>query len=123
MTLGVAQLLQSKSNDIADGIHMIETLLTCVSETRREVENFHNECYKNISKECDIGENVPRHAKWQIHRANHPFTTPSDYFRKSVTIPLLVTELHSRFTENTFCLLYTSPSPRDQRGSRMPSSA
>ena len=26
-------------------------------------------------------------------------------------------------TENTICLLYTSPSPRDQRGSRMPSSA
>ena len=25
--------------------------------------------------------------------------------------------------QNTFCLLYTSPSPRDQRGSRMPSSA
>ena len=25
--------------------------------------------------------------------------------------------------ESTFCLLYTSPSPRDQRGSRMPSSA
>ena len=24
---------------------------------------------------------------------------------------------------NKFCLLYTSPSPRDQRGSRMPSSA
>ena len=28
----------------------------------------------------------------------------------------------SRTTGNT-CLLYTSPSPRDQRGSRMPSSA
>ena len=26
-------------------------------------------------------------------------------------------------TEDTICLLYTSPSPRDQRGSRMPSSA
>ena len=25
--------------------------------------------------------------------------------------------------ENSICLLYTSPSPRDQRGSRMPSSA
>ena len=25
--------------------------------------------------------------------------------------------------EDLFCLLYTSPSPRDQRGSRMPSSA
>ena len=26
-------------------------------------------------------------------------------------------------TQYTICLLYTSPSPRDQRGSRMPSSA
>ena len=29
----------------------------------------------------------------------------------------------SDFTGSMFCLLYTSPSPRDQRGSRMPSSA
>ena len=28
-----------------------------------------------------------------------------------------------RFVEVCACLLYTSPSPRDQRGSRMPSSA
>ena len=27
------------------------------------------------------------------------------------------------YHENLVCLLYTSPSPRDQRGSRMPSSA
>ena len=27
------------------------------------------------------------------------------------------------YTKDAFCLLYTSPSPRDQRGSRMPSSA
>ena len=28
-----------------------------------------------------------------------------------------------KFLDYDFCLLYTSPSPRDQRGSRMPSSA
>ena len=28
-----------------------------------------------------------------------------------------------KFDRDTTCLLYTSPSPRDQRGSRMPSSA
>ena len=33
---------------------------------------------------------------------------------------LKVTEVFSSFKR---CLLYTSPSPRDQRGSRMPSSA
>ena len=29
----------------------------------------------------------------------------------------------SKYDKCIFCLLYTSPSPRDQRGSRMPSSA
>ena len=29
----------------------------------------------------------------------------------------------TKMVKNRFCLLYTSPSPRDQRGSRMPSSA
>ena len=32
-------------------------------------------------------------------------------------------DLISAVAENQICLLYTSPSPRDQRGSRMPSSA
>ena len=32
-------------------------------------------------------------------------------------------DLASLGTESGACLLYTSPSPRDQRGSRMPSSA
>ena len=32
-------------------------------------------------------------------------------------------ELGGYYEENLTCLLYTSPSPRDQRGSRMPSSA
>ena len=35
--------------------------------------------------------------------------------------PLLVG--HIAIGQSTICLLYTSPSPRDQRGSRMPSSA
>ena len=32
-------------------------------------------------------------------------------------------EFESVFEQVSNCLLYTSPSPRDQRGSRMPSSA
>ena len=34
-----------------------------------------------------------------------------------------ILDAKSGFTQGTVCLLYTSPSPRDQRGSRMPSSA
>ena len=35
----------------------------------------------------------------------------------------LVIELDGETVKDMRCLLYTSPSPRDQRGSRMPSSA
>ena len=37
--------------------------------------------------------------------------------------PILIFPLESFHTENLFCLLYTSPSPRDATLSRMPSSA
>ena len=40
-----------------------------------------------------------------------------------LNLPLLAMEHMYLITEDMPCLLYTSPSPRDQRGSRMPSSA
>ena len=40
-----------------------------------------------------------------------------DFTQREDAVPL---EPYERYTP---CLLYTSPSPRDQRGSRMPSSA
>ena len=41
----------------------------------------------------------------------------------SRTTPQFVAQHSAKPTKSTTCLLYTSPSPRDQRGSRMPSSA
>ena len=37
--------------------------------------------------------------------------------------PLELKEIDAQIILGNTCLLYTSPSPRDQRGSRMPSSA
>ena len=46
-------------------------------------------------------------------------------FKLSTLIQKRIVQLKqgSRVLIDTNCLLYTSPSPRDQRGSRMPSSA
>ena len=44
-----------------------------------------------------------------------------EYYRK--VIPFLKAEYYETYHEKVICLLYTSPSPRDNRVSRMPSSA
>ena len=59
---------------------------------------------------CTLGmlneEQATRLKDAGCHAYNHNLDTSPDYYDKIIT-----------------CLLYTSPSPRDQRGSRMPSSA
>ena len=54
--------------------------------------------------------------------------TPDDYtpdWKKwqLQTLPMIPEKFQIKLIGNKGCLLYTSPSPRDQRGSRMPSSA
>ena len=49
-----------------------------------------------------------------------PDNAPAPAGSPSATISKVLPQLQGIFTP---CLLYTSPSPRDQRGSRMPSSA
>ena len=46
-------------------------------------------------------------------------TTNKTYLKFEFTNPTILTDIELACV----CLLYTSPSPRDQRGSRMPSSA
>ena len=51
-------------------------------------------------------------AAWKT--GHRPGTTPQQW---------AFARVNSYITKGKTCLLYTSPSPRDQRGSRMPSSA
>ena len=73
----------------------------------------------------------------EIRRKQNPST--EEFFTFSGTAPFFVKSLenvqgderdvifisvgYAKDKDGYFCLLYTSPSPRDQRGSRMPSSA
>ena len=49
----------------------------------------------------------------------NPMASPTISFAESTTVDAE----HIQPGDDGYCLLYTSPSPRDQRGSRMPSSA
>ena len=54
---------------------------------------------------------------WQVQRLSWKEAILTNIDARLTAAPVAVPEAPR------FCLLYTSPSPRDQRGSRMPSSA
>ena len=103
MTLPVTQLLQSKSIDICDGLHLIESSKALVITRRQEVDEFHNKWYKKaliFTEKINIIETIPRIAGTQIHRSNTPAENMSDYYKKTIIIPLLhhlMCELDYRF--------------------------
>ena len=59
-------------------------------------------------------------SKKSLATTNH-FDPLMEGEREELTAPVETT--HDMYTEDTNCLLYTSPSPRDRTRSRMPSSA
>ena len=61
MTLPVTQLLQSKSIDICDDFHLIESLKALVITRRQDVDEFHSKWYKKaltLSEEINITDNA-----------------------------------------------------------------
>ena len=98
MTLPVTQLLQSKSIDICDGLHLIEPLKALVITRRQDVDEFHSKGYKKaltLSDKINITETMPRVVGIQIHRSNTPTESASGYYKRTITIPLC--ELDYRF--------------------------
>ena len=63
MALPVTQLLQFKSIDICDGLHLIESLRTLVITRRQDVDEFHSKWYKKaltLSEGINITETTLR---------------------------------------------------------------
>ena len=62
-------------------------------------------------------QNIALNAGWNMWSTH---ISPDDYNMESVFSTIVGNTI---IVKDENCLLYTSPSPRDQRGSRMPSSA
>ena len=73
-------------------------------------------------------ENVDSEVKVRIYDANSTFPHVGTYLQETVShlsfaIAKAKLDLRAVNRNTLLCLLYTSPSPRDKRQSRMPSSA
>ena len=110
-------------------------LMTSGAKTRKSWHNIKSKTI-SLSDHCSLGHLFVGPPP-TTHRASGG-PTKNMCLRKSVSIiicppllshPTLYCYLRSRYSTKCNvlmlkgCLLYTSPSPRDQRGSRMPSSA
>ena len=84
--------------------------------------------------ECGDYELVPRGGTALLDAVGRAINETGDRLsrqaevdRPGLVVIVVMTDGHENssqeFTKAQICLLYTSPSPRDQRGSRMPSSA
>ena len=88
MTLPVTQLLHAKNNDILDGVELIQALMTA----RNQIDYYHDKWYNqavSLAAKVDIEESMPRIARRQTTRDNPPATDASEYYKRTITIPVL----------------------------------
>ncbi|XP_057316227.1 52 kDa repressor of the inhibitor of the protein kinase-like [Hydractinia symbiolongicarpus] len=100
MTLQVTELLQSRANDIMDGIHMIDALKSRTTMVRNNIDYYHEKWYKeasDLAKELHVTEASPRTSGITLFRSNTPSENPSDHYKRNITIPML-DHLHSELT-------------------------
>ena len=67
------------------------------------------------------GANLTGVSAGKVLQVKYAYWFPTSHH--TITNSSTLTDLNITITPTASCLLYTSPSPRDQRGSRMPSSA
>ncbi|XP_047134683.1 52 kDa repressor of the inhibitor of the protein kinase-like [Hydra vulgaris] len=107
LTLPITRMLQSKSNDIYDGLNLIRAIKDVVISLRKIVDQHHKMCYEQalkIAQSINVAEAKPRTSFISKNRDNTPSESISDYFKLVITIPLLdhlSVELDTRFDDTT----------------------
>ena len=103
LTIDVTRILQARNNDISDAIHLINTLKAKFSVIRSNIDFYHKKWYDNVldlAKKVNVLENKPRICSRQTNRSNPSSEDTSQYFLRTVSIPLVdhvVSGLATRF--------------------------
>ncbi len=106
-TRGLAVKLQGRYMDAVCAHRDIESVKRLLKGCRSNINDFHKRVYQQatrLGELVDVTESSPRLAGRQQHRQNIPATTPTDYFKLNITIPLLdhiITELDDRFNADS----------------------
>ena len=118
-TMPLTRHLQERRIDVMKSLEQIDLLKKMVTSLREELDETHDKFYQKalaMAKAVDTAERVPRICKRQTNRENVESNSPSEYYKRALTIPFLdhlASELNQRFSvENCTVLngLYIVPS-------------
>ena len=97
---GLSVKLQGKWQNIVHAHDNIETILKQLSAVRSKLDWFHEA--KGLASKVNVEPSVPRKTCHQKHRVNVPANSPSEYYKRAVTIPFLdhlISETNNRFNK------------------------
>ena len=86
--LGLTRNLQQEAKDIVQAVSEVETLTSSLKRVRENVDSYHSEWFEQ-SLRCGTTPSIPRICGLQRHRTNTPASTASEYFRRTITVPIL----------------------------------
>ena len=102
---GLSVKLQGRSINVAHAYQDLSMVKAALQEARCGIDTFHEIVYLDavaLAHSVEIEESCPRIASYQLHRSNTPAVNASQYYRRTLTIPMLdhlITELDNRFEE------------------------
>ncbi len=105
VTRPLTKQLQSSTFDVVASNQKVTLLFVTLQRIRREISELHTKWYseaENLASSIDVAPSKPRTAQRQVHRANMPSDTVSQYYERAVTLPFLdhlTSQLQTRFSD------------------------
>ena len=103
-TKALSVKLQGRYVDVVRAYREVTFVHETLRSAREGVDTFHTRIYTSalaIAEKVNVEEGVPRTTGRQQHRGNVPSTSPSEYYKRQLTIPALdylIAELTDRFS-------------------------
>lgn len=104
--MALTKSLQSEAKDIVQAVSEINNILQVFKDLRENVDLNHDQWFaevEQLGRSIGTELSLPRICGRQAHRSNVPSNTPKEYYRRTITIPLLdniISEITSRFSKH-----------------------
>ena len=103
-----------EAKDIVEAVDEMNTVQNALKYVLENVDVYHSQWFSSVEKMCGnmcSAHSLPRLCGQHIHHSNVPADSPSSYYKRIITIPLLdhlltevaITKLHYRFILGALC--------------------